>query len=290
MDYLTTVEAAKKWNISSRMAAYYCEAGRVKGAVKKGKSWLVPVSAEKPVDKRHFKKTVKHKDDRKRKGNGDLFTADHGGGDQASAIYHTKDVFRHLGFTREQLCEYGIGLSGETAEAPAYDKEVKKLLDTVKEYEERYQCRIPTALGGGIENRKQAMHAFSLGVDAIQVATRFVTTEECDADVRYKEAYIKAGKEDIAIVKSPVGMPGRAIMNPFVKEVMAGEKISHSPCHGCLHNCRPAEIPYCITDALIHAAKGEVDDALLFCGAYAYKAKGLETVKEVVDSLLVERV
>ncbi len=86
MDYLTTVEAAKKWNISSRMAAYYGEAGRVKGAVKKGKSWLVPVSAEKPVDKRHFKKTVKHKDDRKRKGNGDLFTADHGGGDQASAI------------------------------------------------------------------------------------------------------------------------------------------------------------------------------------------------------------
>ena len=80
MDYLTTVEAAKKWNISSRMAAYYCEAGRVKGAVKKGKSWLVPVSAEKPVDKRHFKKTVKHKDDRKRKGNGDLFPADHGGG------------------------------------------------------------------------------------------------------------------------------------------------------------------------------------------------------------------
>ncbi|MCI8665754.1 MAG: nitronate monooxygenase [Dorea sp.] len=196
----------------------------------------------------------------------------------------------HLGFTREQLCEYGIGLSGETAEDPAYDKEVKKLLDTVKEYEERYQCRIPTALGGGIENRKQAMHAFSLGVDAIQVATRFVTTEECDADVRYKEAYIKAGKEDIAIVKSPVGMPGRAIMNPFMKKVMAGEKISHSPCHGCLHNCRPAEIPYCITDALIHAAKGEVDDALLFCGAYAYKAKGLETVKEVVDSLLVERV
>lgn len=111
MDYLTTVEAAKKWNISSRMAAYYCEAGRVKGAVKKGKSWLVPVSAEKPVDKRHFKKTVKHKDDRKRKGNGDLFTADHGGGDQASAIYHTKDVFRHLGFTRETLRYYEeIGL------------------------------------------------------------------------------------------------------------------------------------------------------------------------------------
>ena len=160
----------------------------------------------------------------------------------------------------------------------------------MRQYEEEFGCRIPTALGGGIENRRQAAHAFSLGVDAIQVATRFVTTEECDADIRYKEAYIQADREDITIVKSPVGMPGRAIMNPFMRRVMAGEQIPHSPCHGCLHKCDPAKIPYCITDALIHAAKGEVDDALLFCGAYAYKAKRLETVKEVIDSLLTERV
>ena len=188
----------------------------------------------------------------------------------------------HLGFTREQLKEYGKDGS--------YDQEIHRILDLVKMYEEQYQCRIPAALGGGIENHEQAMHAFSLGADAIQVGTRFVTTEECDADIRYKEAYIQAEKEDIAIVKSPVGMPGRAIVNPFMKKVMAGEKIPHSPCHHCLHSCHPAEIPYCITDALIHAAKGEVDEALLFCGAYAYKAKRLETVKEVVDSLLAERV
>ena len=67
----------------------------------------------------------------------------------------------------------------------------------------------------------------------------------------------------------------------------AGEKIPHSPCHGCLKNCNPAQIPYCITDSLIHAAKGKVEDALLFCGAYAYKAKRLETVKEEMDSLLL---
>ncbi len=228
----------------------------------------------------------------------------------------------HLGFTKEQLGRYleqaeapaETGGNPEQEEAPvetggnpeqeedpvetggspngneAYDGEVRKILDTVKIYEEQYKCRIPTALGGGIENREQAAHAFSLGVDAVQVATRFVTTEECDADIRYKEAYIHANESDIAIVKSPVGMPGRAIMNPFMKKVMAGERITHSPCHGCLQECNPADIPYCITDALIHAAKGEVEDALLFCGAYAYKAKGLETVKEVVDSLMAERV
>lgn len=186
----------------------------------------------------------------------------------------------HLGFTEEQLKEYNGN----------YDQEVIRILNLVRQYEEEFGCRIPTALGGGIENRRQAAHAFYLGVDAIQVATRFVTTEECDADIRYKEAYIQADREDITIVKSPVGMPGRAIMNPFMRRVMAGEQIPHSPCHGCLHKCDPAKIPYCITDALIHAAKGEVDDALLFCGAYAYKAKRLETVKEVIDSLLTERV
>ena len=106
----------------------------------------------------------------------------------------------------------------------------------------------------------------------------------------YKEAYLNAKETDIVIVKSPVGMPGRAILNPFMEKVMAGEQIPHSSCHGCLHKCNPSEIPYCITDALVHAARGEVDDALLFCGAYAYKADHLETVKEVIDSLMPERV
>ena len=186
----------------------------------------------------------------------------------------------HLGFTRGQLTDY---LEEETAD---YDEEIGKIIAVVREYEERYGKKIPVALAGGIENREQAQHAFALGADAIQVATRFVTTEECDADIRYKEAYLKAKEEDIVIVKSPVGMPGRAILNDFMKKVNAGEKIPHSPCHGCLRNCEPAKIPYCITDSLIHAAKGEVEDALLFCGAYAYRAEKLETVREVMDSLL----
>ena len=187
----------------------------------------------------------------------------------------------HLGFTREQLELFG----GES-----YDAEILRIMDTVKGYEDRYGQKIPDAIAGGIETAAQAAHAFSLGADAIQVASRFVTTEECDADIRYKEAYLKAGKEDIVIVKSPVGMPGRAIRNAFMEQVLSGKRIPHSPCHGCIHKCSPDEIPYCITDALIHAARGEVEDALLFCGANAYKADRIETVKEVIDSLLPERV
>ena len=187
----------------------------------------------------------------------------------------------HLGFTREQLELFG---------GDSYDAEILRIMDTVKGYEDKYDQKIPVALAGGIETSEQAAHAFSLGADAIQVASRFVTTEECDADIRYKEAYLGAGKEDIVIVKSPVGMPGRAIRNAFMERVLSGERIPHSPCHGCLHKCSPDEIPYCITDALIHAARGEVEDALLFCGANAYKADRIETVKEVIDSLLPERV
>lgn len=183
----------------------------------------------------------------------------------------------HLGFTPDQL---------ETFQEKEYEEEVKKIMDTVHGFEKQYTCRIPTALGGGIDTKAAAERAFALGADLIQVASRFVTTKECDADIRYKEAYLEAEKEDIVIVKSPVGMPGRAIKNKFIDRIMKGEQLPTGSCHGCLHKCKPAQIPYCITDVLIHAAKGEVDDALLFCGACAYRSKKIETVKDVIDSLV----
>ena len=114
------------------------------------------------------------------------------------------------------------------------------------------------------------------------MATRFVTTYECDADDAYKQSYIKAKKDDIVIVKSPVGMPGRAILNPFMQKAKQGN-IPHGKCHLCISACKPAETPYCITDALVNAAKGNVDDALLFCGANAYRAEKLEHVKDIMD-------
>jgi NAD(P)H-dependent flavin oxidoreductase YrpB (nitropropane dioxygenase family) len=190
----------------------------------------------------------------------------------------------HLGFTQEQLKLYK-----ETLTTSAYTEEVRAIQEIVREYEAAYGKKIPLVLGGGIADATQAEAAFALGVDAIQVATRFVTTEECDADIRYKEAYLQAKEEDIVIVKSPVGMPGRAIRNSFMERVMEGEQIPHSPCHGCLKKCSPNDIPYCITDALVNAAKGEVEEALLFCGAYAYRAKSIETVQQVIDSLLPKK-
>lgn len=182
----------------------------------------------------------------------------------------------HLGFTKEQL---------EKFHEEAYQEEVIRILTLVKKYEEKYAKRIPVVLAGGMDTREKIQRAFDMGIAGVQVATRFVTTWECDADSRYKQAYINAGEEEIRIVKSPVGMPGRAISNRFLERVDAGEKIPHR-CHQCLQHCNPAEIPYCITDALIHAAKGEVEDALLFCGADAYLADRIQTVPEVIKELM----
>ena len=182
----------------------------------------------------------------------------------------------HLGFKKEELSEY-------TPES--YGEEIRRIIRTVKSYGEKYGVDIPVVVAGGIYDSDDVRRAMALGADGVQVATRFVTTEECDADIRYKEAYIHASEEDIAIVKSPVGMPGRAILNPFMKRVMAGEKIPHTPCHGCLAKCRPSEIPYCITDGLISAVKGNVENALLFCGAKAWKAQKIDTVREAIQEL-----
>ena len=181
----------------------------------------------------------------------------------------------HLGFTKEQL---------EFFTENKYKEEIGAILRLVKTYEEKYGEKIPVILAGGIDSREKAEEAFSIGADGIQVATRFVTTKECDAASEYKEAYVKAKKEDICIVKSPVGMPGRAIHNAFLEKVERGEK-KLCKCHKCLHRCNPGEIPYCITDALIQAAEGNVEDALIFCGADAWKISEIQTVSQVVREL-----
>lgn len=183
----------------------------------------------------------------------------------------------HLGFHKEELDSY-------TPEA--YDNEIRKIVQTVKSYAAKFGTEIPcSSQAGGIATHEDVKHVLDLGVDGVQVATRFIPTEECDADIRLKESLIHAAKDDIAIVKSPVGMPGRAIMNPFMQHVMAGEKSRTVPATAALPNVPPGEIPYCITDKLIAAVKGDVETALLFCGAKAYMADKIETVIDVIADL-----
>ncbi len=193
----------------------------------------------------------------------------------------------HLGFSREQLAELGADTDhvAETFDEPAYDKEIRGIIETVKSFAEKYKKHIPVITAGGIFDHKDVLHQFALGAEGIQAATRFVTTEECDADIAYKEAYINAKEEDIVIVKSPVGMPGRAIKNKFLERVAQGP-VKVERCFRCLEHCNPT--PYCITRALIHAAEGNIEEALLFCGSNAYRCEKIETVPEVMAALCGE--
>ena len=195
----------------------------------------------------------------------------------------------HLGFSREQLTELGADTDhvAETFNEAAYDKEIRGIIETVKSFAEKYKKHIPVITAGGIFDHKDVLHKFELGAEGVQAATRFVTTEECDADIAYKEAYINAKEEDIVIVKSPVGMPGRAIKNKFLERVAQGP-VKVERCFRCLEHCNPAETPYCITKALINAAEGKIDEALLFCGSNAYRCEKIETVPEVMAALCGE--
>lgn len=178
----------------------------------------------------------------------------------------------HLGFKKEDL---------DDIDSLHYENEIGHILEKVASIEREAQKEIPVVIAGGIYSAKDMKYYLDLGASGVQVATRFVTTYECDADEKYKLSYINAKKEDIEIVKSPVGMPGRAIHNKFLDEVYRGER-KISKCHQCLAKCNPKEIPYCITDALVNAAKGNVDEALLFCGANAYLSTKLEHVEDIM--------
>ena len=196
----------------------------------------------------------------------------------------------HLGFSREELAEYGADTKDvpNTYNQEAYDKEVRSIMEVVKTYEEKYQKHIPVVTAGGIYTHEDVKHQFELGAEGVQVATRFVTTEECDAPDAYKQAYINAKKEDIVITQSPVGMPGRAILNPFLQQIKDGVRPAIKTCFQCLEHCDIKTIPYCITKALVNAAEGDEDNALLFCGSNAYRAEKIEKVDDVMKELVGE--
>lgn len=173
----------------------------------------------------------------------------------------------HLGFSKEELDNYTKA---------QYDEEIKSILSMTHEME------IPCVVGGGIYTREDWEHYEALGADGVQMATRFVTTEECDASMAYKQAYLNATKEDIVIVNSPVGMPGRAIHNDFLDRVAKGERFMRG-CRQCITTCNPATAPYCITEALINAVEGKVDEGLIFCGSNAYRANKMERVADIME-------
>lgn len=180
----------------------------------------------------------------------------------------------HLGFSREDL-------QRDQENTLDYEKEILNIIETVKEYTVKYQKQIPVILAGGIFDAKDIRHAMELGANGVQIASRFVATEECDASDAYKQAYLNATADDIRIIQSPVGMPGRAIHNAFLDR----SEIQIPRCLGCLAKCDPSHIPYCITDALIRAVTGDIENGLLFCGENVSRIHEITTVAALMAEL-----
>jgi nitronate monooxygenase len=184
----------------------------------------------------------------------------------------------HLGFKSEHIADPDYKL----------EKLVTEVVDEVKNIEDKTGGSIPVIAAGGIYSGED-MHKFmQLGASGVQMATRFVTTVECDASAEFKNAYIECRKEDIGIIKSPVGMPGRAIINEFLNDVNSGNKKPYKCPYHCIITCNYGSSPYCIAFALINAKKGIMKHGFAFAGENAYRAEKIVTVKDLVNSIIEE--
>lgn len=180
----------------------------------------------------------------------------------------------HLGFKKDEI---------ETA-SESFDNTIVDIVNHVKEYEEKYEKKIPVIAAGGIFDGNDIAKYLNLGASGVQMATRFVATHECDASLEFKNAYVNANKDEVGIVSSPVGMPGRAILNPFVNKTKEGP-IKVDKCFRCLTPCDPKTTPYCITKALINSVNGDIDNGLIFCGENVSKIKEITSVKSLMTEL-----
>lgn len=181
----------------------------------------------------------------------------------------------HLGFKKEDL------QSGNVASLEEILREVLALLPP---YEERYHRKIPVFVAGGIYDAADIEQYCHLGASGVQMGTRFIATKECDAADAFKQAICNAQKTDITLVKSPAGLPGRAILNDFMRNV-SKQRVKPMHCIGCMLPCNPATTPYCISEALIHAVNGDIEQGLLFAGANAWRIDSITTVKTLMDEL-----
>lgn len=185
----------------------------------------------------------------------------------------------HLGFSFNAL---------QDGACQTLDEILPEVLSVVKPYEAQYQHPIPVFVAGGIYTGADMAHYMELGAAGVQLATRFITTYECDASQEYKNVYLEAKEEDVTLLHSPVGLPGRAIRTPLIEKLEQGLRVAPSRCVHCITGCKPQEIPFCITHALIEAVKGNREEGLFFSGSNVGKLNRMLHVHELMEELQKE--
>ena len=182
----------------------------------------------------------------------------------------------HLGFKKDQIEDENFSL--------------EHLIPEVVEVARSYAVRknIPVIAAGGITTGQDIARFMELGASAVQMGSIFVPTDECDASLEFKKVYIDSHAEDMRIIQSPVGMPGRAFDGEFIRSVAEGkEKPRSCPFH-CIKTCDYTKSPYCIIKALYNAAKGNMKKGYAFAGGNAYLSDKIQSVKEVIEKLKTE--
>lgn len=166
-----------------------------------------------------------------------------------------------------------------------HGKPFRETIDILKEIKES-DVKLPLIAAGGIFTGEDIVKMLRAGAAGVQMATRFVSTEECDANIKFKQAHVTAGKDDVVIIGSPVGLPGRAVRTPFVDKVLThtAPKANPEECKGCIGPV--CDKSYCILKALENARLGDLDNGLVFAGANVWRVKEITTVKKLIDELV----
>lgn len=179
-----------------------------------------------------------------------------------------------------------LGVKYDEIKTKKMDNLASRLAD-VKSYLDENDFQIPIIVAGGVYTNEDVQMYINAGASAVQMGTRFIATEECDAHPKFKKKFIEAQKEDVVYVPSPVGYPGRALANKLTHTV-SKSNIMPSKCVACVTPCKGRDVstPYCITERLSMAVNGQVDDGLVFSGANGYRISEITTVKALISELL----
>jgi nitronate monooxygenase len=181
----------------------------------------------------------------------------------------------HLGFKADQLDD------------PEYrlEKLVGDVVAEMDAIQATHGVRIPVIAAGGVYDGDDIRRFLELGASGVQMGTRFVATHECDADLAFKQSYVDAKEEDLMVIKSPVGLPGRALKNQFLADVDAGVRRPFRCPYHCIKSCDPEKSPYCIGMALAAARRGKLSSGFAFAGSNAFRVDKIVSVKELMQSL-----
>lgn len=190
------------------------------------------------------------------------------------------------GYKIEELEE----MKDSMASRPLLENEVREVLKLTRAHEKEYGVHIPVIAAGGIFDGKDTAKFLKMGAEGVQIGSRFVATEECTADAKFKQLYVDAEDKDITFIQSPVGMTAKVIKTKFIDRIQSGEKIKFTCNYQCLRTCNPKEAPYCIARALVNAVDGNIEEAVILAGTNVSRIRKIVPVKELINEIVVQTI